>query len=136
MGAFGPVLGFLMGGWLLLIPSSSGFSNPGLHLRLKTSSQYLSLVLDMCVFNSDFSVPADNFVGMWWGGFIIVGACLFVGCLPFLTFPKFLRQTSSKEAQFEIEETPAESSETPEEEDGQYGQSIRDIPRSMWRLIT
>ena len=80
---------------------------------------------------------ADTFIGLWWGGFLIVGGLLFVACIPFLAFPKFLRQTTSKEAQFEVEETPAEvSTSTETEDDVQYGQSVRDIPRSMWRLIT
>jgi len=65
-----------------------------------------------------------------------VGVLLFLTCIPFLSFPKFLKQTSSKEAQFEVEETPAESSRTEAEDEIQYGQSVRDIPRSMWRLIT
>ncbi|ODM99427.1 Solute carrier organic anion transporter family member 1C1 [Orchesella cincta] len=130
MAAFGPVLGFLVGAWMLAIPS-------GAHS------------------------PDGQPIGVWWGGYLIAGVLLFVACIPFLTFPRISKLKSKEESEEKdvedtsIAELPPQMhqqdslEEEPEddEEDGnivrsedappeEYGQSLKTLPQSIWRLIT
>uniref|UniRef100_A0A8W7P9T9 Kazal-like domain-containing protein n=1 Tax=Anopheles coluzzii TaxID=1518534 RepID=A0A8W7P9T9_ANOCL len=65
MAAFGPVLGFLLGAYLLSFHMDS-FSG------------------------SDINIDPDDrrWVGMWWGGFLVCGILLIIVAVPFFSFPK------------------------------------------------
>ncbi|CAL8101280.1 unnamed protein product [Orchesella dallaii] len=130
MAAFGPVLGFLVGAWMLAIPSGA-------------------------------VSPDGQPIGVWWGGYLIAGVLLFVACLPFLTFPRISKLKSKEESEQKdvenssIAELPPQMhqqdslEEEPEDEDEdgsivraedappeEYGQSLKTLPQSIWRLIT
>ena len=147
MAAFGPVLGFLTGAWLLTIPDYPGELGPG-------KMDYLFTIYNM--FTTALYSPCKcglisdaQAVGMWWGGFLIAGILLFVACLPFFSFPRLMASSKTvavvdvserKETQYVIEESTVESSSVTQlsraESNQDYGQSLKDIPRSIWRLIT
>ncbi|XP_055588993.1 uncharacterized protein LOC129741292 [Uranotaenia lowii] len=73
MAAFGPVLGFLLGAYLLSFHMDS-FSG------------------------SDINIDPDDrrWVGMWWGGFLVCGILLIVVAIPFFSFPKVLTREKKK----------------------------------------
>lgn len=136
MVAFGPVCGFLLGGYLLSFYVDS-FSYDSEELNIN---------------------PSDpRWVGAWWGGFLIIGCLLLVVSVPVFAFPKRLRHVKRQvllvhhdkgtspnnppsvpatnvilpsQAAEDGERTKAE-----EREYGDYGKSIRDIPRSMLSLL-
>uniref|UniRef100_A0A182QCG1 Kazal-like domain-containing protein n=2 Tax=Cellia TaxID=44534 RepID=A0A182QCG1_9DIPT len=158
MAAFGPVLGFLLGAYLLSFHMDS-FSG------------------------SDINIDPDDrrWVGMWWGGFLVCGILLIIVAVPFFSFPKVLTREKKK---IRIAEqrlpqlqqlTSNNSSSLPRSqpnlaqqqtgtvqhqqqptlpqqqtghaansttqanktgEDTGYGKDIKDIPQSMWRLVT
>ncbi|KAL9692303.1 hypothetical protein quinque_000192, partial [Culex quinquefasciatus] len=95
MAAFGPVLGFLLGAYLLSFHMDS-FSG------------------------SDINIDPDDrrWVGMWWGGFLVCGILLILVAIPFFSFPKKEPQGAKTN------------------EDSGYGKDIKDIPLSMWRLVS
>lgn len=65
MAAFGPVLGFLLGAYLLSFHMDF-FSNTLISID-----------------------PSDRrWVGMWWGGFLLSGLLLILVAVPFFSFPK------------------------------------------------
>lgn len=133
MAAFGPVLGFLVGAYFLNVPSGA-------------------------------MAPDGSSIGMWWGGYLIAGVLLFIACLPFLTFPRISNNKENTEDDEEEEKEVVVDTnsitditqpnslreedveidlgdggrveEPPPEQSPGYGQSIKDIPRSIWRLIT
>uniref|UniRef100_A0A1B0D282 Major facilitator superfamily (MFS) profile domain-containing protein n=1 Tax=Phlebotomus papatasi TaxID=29031 RepID=A0A1B0D282_PHLPP len=73
MAAFGPVLGFLCGAYLLSFHMDS-FS-PNL------------IAID----------PGDRrWVGMWWGGFLLCGVLLLIVAIPFFSFPKVMTREKKK----------------------------------------
>jgi len=55
--------------------------------------------------------------------------------MPFFTFPRLLQKSESKDLEFSVEESREEESSNEDTVDASYGQSIRDIPRSMLRLL-
>lgn len=63
-----------------------------------------------------------------------------MAALPFLTFPRIAAR--SKESDENSDSTAEESSITDSKEEetlesaAAYGQSIKDIPQSIWRLLT
>ncbi|XP_014252609.1 solute carrier organic anion transporter family member 5A1 isoform X2 [Cimex lectularius] len=123
MAAFGPVLGFLLGAYLL-----------SFHMDALST---VRLDID----------PGDrNWVGMWWGGFLICGLMLIIVAIPFFSFPKVL--TREKERIRLMEKsglaTPKEQQKPTDvqatvpqsnNKDSAYGKDVKDIPRSMWRLV-
>ncbi|XP_067008279.2 solute carrier organic anion transporter family member 3A1 [Anabrus simplex] len=120
MAAFGPVLGFLLGAYLL-----------SFHMDSFSSS---IVTID----------PGDRrWVGMWWGGFLLCGLLLILVAIPFYAFPKTLHR--EKEKIRLMEKSRPETSRPPKPTDGNlaqgqtndsgYGKDVKDIPRSMWRLM-
>lgn len=122
MAAFGPVLGFLLGAYLL------------------------SFHMD-ALSNTPISIgPGDrHWVGMWWGGFLVCGLLLLVVAIPFFSFPKVLTREKEKIRLMEktshsgLSVRPAEPSSSqstrPTNQDSGYGKDVKDIPMSMWRLV-
>lgn len=76
----------------------------------------------------------------------MAGGLLFVTSLPFLTLPRLVKrepQRTSKEVDLCVASDPtperasiSEVKVSEVQDTSAYGQSIRDIPRSIWRLIT
>lgn len=161
MAAFGPVLGFLLGAYLLSFHMDS-FSG------------------------SDINIDPDDrrWVGMWWGGFLVCGILLILVAIPFFSFPKVLtrekkkiriaeqklpqlqqlsannssslprpqpnqsqqnhqiqqqQQTQPQQQQGQQQSTAGtggQSGANKSTEDTGYGKDIKDIPLSMWRLVS
>ncbi|XP_067621628.1 solute carrier organic anion transporter family member 3A1 isoform X2 [Eurosta solidaginis] len=138
MAAFGPVLGFLLGAYLLSFHMDS------------LSSQIISIN------------PGDRrWVGMWWGGFLLCGILLLIVAVPFFSFPKVLTSEKKKirkssvmqpavpnnsnslprgtdatgKVKKEIVAVNAKEDDEPQVDTG-YGKDIKDIPQSMLRLVS
>ncbi|CAH2050576.1 unnamed protein product, partial [Iphiclides podalirius] len=118
MAAFGPVLGFLLGAYLLSFHMDS-FSG--------------------AIISID---PGDHrWVGMWWGGFLLCGLLLILVAIPFFSFPKVLVREKEKIRLVEKAAAASGSSTKPpakpqtDIKDTGYGKDIKDIPVSMWRLL-
>ncbi|BES92605.1 Organic anion [Nesidiocoris tenuis] len=121
MAAFGPVLGFLLGAYLL-----------SFHMDALSTQQ---IDID----------PGDRmWVGMWWGGFLICGLLLIIVAIPFFSFPKVLTREKEKIRLMEKAAAAAPKVATDsqpqvvavsEKKDSAYGKDVKDIPRSMWRLV-
>ncbi|XP_052871100.1 solute carrier organic anion transporter family member 3A1-like, partial [Anopheles cruzii] len=157
MAAFGPVLGFLLGAYLLSFHMDS-FSG------------------------SDINIDPDDrrWVGMWWGGFLVCGLLLILVAIPFFSFPKVLTREKKKiriaeqrlpqlqqlssnnssslpRSQPNLSQPPGSLQQQQQQigqhgqhnpstgpaaatnkcsEDTGYGKDIKDIPQSMWRLVT
>ncbi|XP_014616606.1 PREDICTED: solute carrier organic anion transporter family member 5A1 isoform X2 [Polistes canadensis] len=119
MAAFGPVLGFLLGAYLLSFHMDS-FSGTIISID-----------------------PGDHrWVGMWWGGFLLCGLLLIMVAIPFFSFPKTLQHEKEKiriiEKNKPTSQKEKEQSKEPKKEkldDTGYGKDVKDIPRSMWRLV-
>ncbi|XP_015600902.1 solute carrier organic anion transporter family member 3A1 [Cephus cinctus] len=120
MAAFGPVLGFLLGAYLLSFHMDS------------FSSTIISIG------------PGDHrWVGMWWGGFLLCGLLLVLVAIPFFSFPKTLQREKekiriiekSKPATNKEKEHNKEPIKETVVDDSGYGKDVKDIPRSMWRLV-
>ncbi|XP_058810362.1 solute carrier organic anion transporter family member 5A1 [Phymastichus coffea] len=121
MAAFGPVLGFLLGAYLLSFHMDS------------LSSTIISID------------PGDHrWVGMWWGGFLLCGLLLILVAIPFFSFPKTLHREKEKIRIIEKNKLPptkekeqskdSKKSQT-SDDSASYGKDVKDIPRSMWRLV-
>lgn len=119
MAAFGPVLGFLLGAYLLSFHMDS-FSGTIISIG-----------------------PGDHrWVGMWWGGFLLCGFLLILLAIPFFSFPKVLVREKEKIRLVEkaAVASGASTSKLPPKpptdiKDTGYGKDIKDIPVSMWRLL-
>ncbi|XP_073991491.1 organic anion transporting polypeptide 30B isoform X2 [Rhodnius prolixus] len=124
MAAFGPVLGFLLGAYLLSFHMDALARFP--------------LEID----------PGDkSWVGMWWGGFLICGLLLVIVAIPFFSFPKVLTREKEKIRLMEknglcgtnTQKSSADVNNaivaTNSKKDSAYGKDVKDIPRSMWRLV-
>ncbi|KAF3424423.1 hypothetical protein E2986_11215 [Frieseomelitta varia] len=119
MAAFGPVLGFLLGAYLLSFHMDS------------FSATIISID------------PGDHrWVGMWWGGFLLCGLLLVLVAIPFFSFPKILQREKEKiriiEKNKSSSQKEKEQCKEPKKEkldDSGYGKDVKDIPRSMWRLV-
>lgn len=72
MAAFGPVLGFLLGAYLL-------------SFHMDSFSKIISI-----------SAGDSKWVGMWWGGFLLCGFLLIIVAVPFFSFPKVLTHEKEK----------------------------------------
>ncbi|XP_055847332.1 solute carrier organic anion transporter family member 5A1 [Episyrphus balteatus] len=136
MAAFGPVLGFLLGAYLLSFHMDS---------------------LSSAIISID---PGDRrWVGMWWGGFLLCGVLLLIVAIPFFSFPKVLthekkkiRKTSEKllppilpnnsnslprKLDEKLKKDLGDKApEVKPQVDTGYGKDIKDIPQSMLRLVT
>lgn len=102
-----------------------------------------------------------RFIGMWWFGFLLCGLLLIVVAIPFFSFPKILtrekKKIKSAEQQNKVINIPSHNSsnslprqqqqginqcqkeanvEKDAKKDSGYGKDIKDIPLSMWRLIS
>lgn len=88
MAAFGPVIGFLLGAYLLSFHMdwmSGSVINIGETLNLNFNLKP-NHVINFCPLVSD---PTDRrWVGMWWGGFLLCGLLLIIVAIPFFSFPK------------------------------------------------
>ncbi|GLG98073.1 Solute carrier organic anion transporter family member [Gryllus bimaculatus] len=120
MAAFGPVLGFLLGAYLLSFHMDS---------------------LSGSVISID---PGDRrWVGMWWGGFLLCGLLLILVAIPFYAFPKTLQREKEKIRLMEKSRPEPSRPQKPadvnapqgQSNDTGYGKDVKDIPRSMWRLV-
>ncbi|XP_053619039.1 solute carrier organic anion transporter family member 5A1 isoform X2 [Plodia interpunctella] len=118
MAAFGPVLGFLLGAYLLTFHMDS-------------------------ISGANIAIgPADHrWVGMWWGGFLLCGLLLILVAIPFFSFPKVLVREKEKirlvEKAAAANGSGSAKPQKPQSDirDTGYGKDIKDIPVSMWRLL-
>lgn len=127
MAAFGPVLGFLLGAYLLN-HSVDTFSVDLDAVQIDTSSRH--------------------WVGMWWGGFLIIGILLLAISIPFFAFPKELKKEKRKiylEAKYTLQESAKEGKKVEKEEvmsveqkekAENYGKNLADLPACIWKLLT
>lgn len=99
-----------------------------------------------------------RWVGMWWGGFLLCGLLLIIVAVPFFSFPKVLTHEKKKLRKIEQNLKPNNSNslqrtaQPPQQQskhstlnnknsakkniDSGYGKDIKDIPLSMWRLVS
>jgi len=159
MAAFGPVVGFLLGAYLL------SFHMDSLSSTIISISKFISLFhrIVILIFTCfSLTAPGDRrWVGLWWGGFLLCGVILLVVAVPFFSFPKVLtrekkkiRKSSVVQLALPNNSTAATTDElgkvkkeivavTSKEEEAQpqpkvdtgYGKDIKDIPQSMLRLV-
>ena len=135
MVAFGPVLGFLLGAYMLKVYVDAFEIDPA------------TLLMDS---------GSRHWVGMWWGGFLIIGVLLLLVALPFFAFPKEMKKEKRKvylDEKYRKQEQVANSKEKSasgskvvaagdkaeaeqRQKDENYGKSLADLPRSIWKLIT
>ncbi|XP_071542524.1 solute carrier organic anion transporter family member 3A1 [Panulirus ornatus] len=126
MVAFGPVLGFLLGAYLI--------------------SYYVdTLFVDTSVMQADHKHP--RWIGMWWGGFLLCGLLLLFISIPFFMFPKMLKkekekvrmEEKTKEFQKGHRRTKSQTSTCSRHSTLStkrvYGKDVRDIPLSMLKLL-
>ncbi|XP_041361891.1 solute carrier organic anion transporter family member 5A1-like [Gigantopelta aegis] len=109
-GALGPVLGYALGALLL---------------------QYY---VDTFTYDVTISAGHPRWIGAWWGGFIICGLSLLMLAVPFMAFPKELVNEKRKMMEEKAKEellTCEEKTEVNED----YGKTIRDLPKSILRLL-
>ncbi|XP_055339765.1 solute carrier organic anion transporter family member 5A1-like [Paramacrobiotus metropolitanus] len=120
--ALGPVLGFLLGGFLLRI-----------HVD--------TLYFDEKTFKLDISSP--NWIGAWWGGFVFCGFILLSIAIPFFAFPKSL---SREKAKLTLADKPDRTNDSfasladragdATETEKDYGKSLKGMPRALWKLLS
>lgn len=87
MAAFGPVIGFLLGAYLLSF-HMDWFSSTVISIGELCRQLYFRNPRpnELSLFVPD---PSDRrFVGLWWGGFAICGLLLIIVAIPFFSFPK------------------------------------------------
>lgn len=152
MAAFGPVLGFLLGAYLLSFHMDS-FSGTLISIS-KPDLLLFSLLAETFSFSS--LDPGDRrWVGMWWGGFLLCGLLLIIVAIPFFLFPKVLTHEKKKLKKLEPickpittnnsnslsrqqsqEKVHPPRSNSKKNLDSGYGKDIKDIPLSMWRLVS
>ncbi|KAI1285077.1 Solute carrier organic anion transporter family member 5A1 [Halotydeus destructor] len=133
--AFGLVLGFLLGGYFITVHENSFGSG---------------------LVPVDLYPGSPRWIGAWWAGFILLGVLLILVSIPFLLFPKRLvvkrdqvKVNSLADAAVvkpvswdmvkEGDQGPGDQSVmemAPAKRSAAYGQSAKDIPRSMWRLLS
>lgn len=109
--------------------------------------------------------PMDRrWIGMWWGGFLMCGFLLLIVAIPFFSFPKVLTREKKKLRNIEEQnlkstgvsnsnslprqqQEPQKNATQPQTAaitkspssskiDSGYGKDIKDIPLSMWRLVS
>ncbi|XP_076456638.1 solute carrier organic anion transporter family member 5A1-like [Babylonia areolata] len=107
-GALGPVLGYALGALLL---------------------QYY---VDSFSHQVSISPGHPQWIGAWWGGFIICGLLLLLLSLPFLGFPRVLVAEKRRLLESKTKEQLAEDSRPL---DTHYGKNIKEIPKSILKLL-
>lgn len=162
MAAFGPVLGFLLGAYLLSFHMDS-FSGKSISISMFQTvlKPFLHInLLNVLLINFSLAPGDRRWVGMWWGGFLLGGLLLILVAIPFFSFPKVLTREKKKLRSIEQNLKPMVSNnsnslqrqqqQTQEKQkcsntqtatstaqvDTGYGKDIKDIPLSMWRLIS
>ena len=133
MVAFGPVLGFLLGAYMLKVYVDTFTMDPT-KLSIDSSSRH--------------------WVGMWWGGFLIIGVLLLLVAFPFFAFPKEMKKekrkvyldekyrkqeqvANSKEKSASSSKVSTDKVETDQrQKDENYGKNLSDLPKCIWKLIT
>lgn len=108
-GALGPVLGYALGALLL---------------------QYY---VDSFTYIVSISPGHPQWIGAWWGGFIICGLLLLLLAFPFLCFPRVLLQ--EKRQLLETKSKMQLLSDESEQVDVNYGKTIKEIPHSILKLL-
>ena len=134
MVAFGPVLGFLLGAYMLKVYVDAFVIDPA------------KLLMDS---------GSRHWVGMWWGGFLIIGVLMLLVALPFFAFPKEMKKEKRKvylDEKYRKQEQVANSKEKSAtgskvaaagdkvraegKKDENYGKNLADLPKCIWKLIT
>ena len=132
MVAFGPVAGFLLGAYMLKV--------------------YVD------IFTIDTSKPpidssSRHWVGMWWGGFLIIGVLLLLVAVPFFAFPKQMKKekrkvyldekyrkqsqaSNAKEKTASPKHGQTDKSGDQRQKSENYGKNLSDLPKCIWKLIT
>lgn len=82
--AFGPVLGFLLGAYLLSFHMDS-FSGSVINIGELCNFILKPRIIKLIAFTDPSS---HRWVGMWYGGFLICGILLIIVAIPFFSFPK------------------------------------------------
>ncbi|XP_050389881.1 solute carrier organic anion transporter family member 5A1 [Patella vulgata] len=108
-GALGPVIGYALGALML---------------------QYY---VDTFTYDVPITSSHPRWIGAWWGGFIICGFVILMLSIPFIAFPKVLVNEKRKLLEHKAKEDLLSSN--CQEENNQYGKTIKDIPRSILRLL-
>ncbi|ESO83194.1 hypothetical protein LOTGIDRAFT_92173, partial [Lottia gigantea] len=109
-GALGPVIGYALGALML-------------QYYVDTFTHYVPI-----------TSSHPRWIGAWWGGFIICGLLILMLAIPFMAFPKVLVNEKRKLLEHKAKEDLLTVSDSAEE-NVQYGKTIRDIPRSILRLL-
>ncbi|KAK6619639.1 hypothetical protein RUM43_012396 [Polyplax serrata] len=145
---FGPVMLFVLAQLLLGCGGSPLFTLGTTyiddHVRSESASLYIGCMYSMAAFGPvcGFLLAPDDtrWVGMWWGGFLVCGVLLIAVAVPFFAFPKTLLREKEKIRLMEKSKPHAElkqkAKKQPEEEKKTYGKDVKDIPVSMWRLVS
>ncbi|CAG2209557.1 SLCO3A [Mytilus edulis] len=110
-GVLGPVLGYALGALLL---------------------QYY---VDVFSYIVNIRPSDPQWIGAWWGGFLICGILLFVLAFPFLSFPRILVEEKRKILEVKTKEELLNQDDRTSKHGEEYGKTIRDIPRSMLNLL-
>ncbi|KAK7091377.1 solute carrier organic anion transporter family member 5A1-like [Littorina saxatilis] len=108
-GALGPVLGYALGALLL--------------------QYYVDSFTHQVIINPGH----PQWIGAWWGGFIICGLLLFLLAFPFLGYPRVLVQAKRRLLEQKTKEQLM--TEEPEHVNTHYGKSIKEIPRAILKLL-
>ncbi|XP_076454928.1 solute carrier organic anion transporter family member 2A1-like [Babylonia areolata] len=109
VGVVGPGLGFALGGFF--------------------SSIYVTLE------DTDMKYRNPNWIGAWWLGFIVFGACACVCALPLFFFPRRMRKQGHEEREVNVTELPKAQTEN-EEVGGRLSHLVKGFLGAIWRLCT
>lgn len=123
MVAFGVLVGFLLGGYFITIHENSFGTG---------------------VIPSDLYPGHPKWIGAWWCGFILLGLLLILIAIPFFSFPQSLKKRSriapkivsisgSNIKSFDVNRDKSKSYDA---EGTEYGRSLKEIPKCMWRLLS
>ncbi|KAK0066064.1 solute carrier organic anion transporter family member 5A1, partial [Biomphalaria pfeifferi] len=110
-GALGPVLGYALGALLL---------------------QYY---VDTFTHDVLITTSSPRWIGAWWGGFIICGLLLLMLAIPFLAYPRVLVKERRKVLETKTKEALLQPGDTDDIVAGQYGRSIKEIPKAILHLL-
>ncbi|XP_022253104.1 solute carrier organic anion transporter family member 5A1-like [Limulus polyphemus] len=134
--------------------STSGL---GLVFGFLLGGYFLSIHEDAILYDTvpyDIHPGSPRWVGAWWAGFVLYGFLLTMISIPFFAFPKTLKKekerliletrelSPSKEPHIQEElHMPGETQPNPSvskeaEKKQKYGKDVKDIPASMWHLIS
>lgn len=135
MAAFGPVLGFLLGAYLLSFHMDS-FSGTFISIGETNLLFHECKIKRLSVRKINKYSPTDpgdhRWVGMWWGGFLLCGLLLILVAIPFFSFPKVLQREKEKiriiEKNKSSSQKEKEQSKEPKKEkldDSGYGKDVK-----------